>query len=140
MLHIAKLAVGVSDVEHLRRIQAARLADGAELRHLTRNFPRRRDEVIDGGSIYWVIAGVMLVRQRLRDIVAAAWDDGTRCAALVLDPELVPLAGRAVRPFQGWRYLEPAAAPPDAVDAAAARGADGLPPALRRDLQSLGLL
>ncbi len=140
MLHIAKLSVGTRDLDDMREWQAERLARTGTLYHQTRNFPRRTAEVLDGGSIYWVISGSMLVRQRVLDIVAATWDDGSACAAIHLDPELVPLAGRPTRPFQGWRYLEPAAAPPDLGSSAAASCAEDLPESMRRELASLGLL
>ncbi len=140
MLHIMKLAVGIRDLAHLQDVQAARLASNPPLRHQTRNFPRRADEVIDGGSLYWVISGTLLVRQRITDIVPAVWDDGRACAALMLDPELIVLAGRPTRAFQGWRYLEAAAAPPDLGGASGASGLDDLPEAMRRDLAALGLL
>ena len=140
MLHIAKLSVGTKDLDDMRAWQAERVARGEVLRHRTRNFPRRTADVLDGGSIYWVISGSMLVRQRVTDIVAATWEDGTACAAIHLDPELIALAGRPTRPFQGWRYLEPAAAPADLAASAAACGVDALPEALRRELAALGLL
>ncbi|HET6308003.1 MAG TPA: DUF1489 family protein, partial [Rhodopila sp.] len=69
MLHLTKLAVGVRDTEDLRAWQAERLRELGLLRHRTRNFPRRRAEVIAGGSMYWVIAGTMIVRQLILDIV-----------------------------------------------------------------------
>ncbi len=140
MLHIAKLCVGIRDLDHLRQVQQVRLAAGEDLRHYTRNFPRRTAEVLDGGSLYWVISGTMLVRQRLLDIVEAAWDDGSKCASLELDPMLVPLEGRPTKAFQGWRYLAAADAPADLGQQGPVRGADELPLALRRDLQALGLL
>ncbi len=140
MLHLAKLAVGVRDIAHLAELQAERALRRPPLRHLTRNFPRRAAELLDGGSLYWVIAGSMLVRQRLADVVEDRWEDGTRCAALVLDPALVPLLGRPTKPFQGWRYLQAADAPPDRVAGAAAEGEANLPTTLRRELRELGLL
>ena len=140
MLHLTKLCVGIRDVAQLQQVQAARLAAGEPLRHCTRNFPRRAAEIIDGGSLYWVIAGSMLVRQRVLDIVEAAWDDGSACAALMLDATLVPLSGRPTKAFQGWRYLSPDAAPPDLTGMADARGAADLPPALRQALRDLCLL
>jgi hypothetical protein len=140
MLHIAKLAVGIRDIAHLQLVQSARLAAGGELRHCTRNFPRRAGELLDGGSLYWVVAGSMLVRQRLLDITEAAWDDGGKCAALVLDPALVALVGRPTKPFQGWRYLSSRDAPADLPPAGAARGLAELPAHLRRELRVLGLL
>ncbi len=140
MLHLTKLAVGVRDIEHLRELQAERAEKNPPLRHRTRNFPRRHQEVIDGGSMYWVVNGSMLVRQRVLDIIEDSWDHGSACAGLVLDPRLVPLAGRPTKPFQGWRYLRPAEAPPDLPAMARARGAASLPPTLRRELQVLCLL
>ncbi len=140
MLHLTKLAVGIRDIDHLGQVQAERQRDRPPLRHFTRNFPRRAAEVLDGGSLYWVIAGTMLVRQRILDITEDHWDDGTKCAALVLDPLLVPLVGRITKPFQGWRYLAAADAPGDLLAVGMARGEQDLPPGLRRDLRALGLL
>jgi hypothetical protein len=140
MLHLTKLCVGISDIGALRAVQAARLARGEGLRHLTRSFPRRAREVVEGGSLYWVIAGATVVRQRVVDIQEAAYEDGSKCAALFFDAELVPVAARATRPFQGWRYLDPAAAPPDLAGLGEAEGSEALPAAMRRELESLGLL
>ena len=140
MLHLLKLSVGIRDIAHLRQVQAERRKTNPPLRHRTRNFPRRATEVCSGGSIYWVISGAILVRQRVLDIIADQWEDGTACAGILLHRTLVPVSGRPIRPFQGWRYLEAADAPADLVKGARARGEDALPPALRRELQSLGLL
>lgn len=140
MLHLIKLCVGVTDIPQLAASQAARLATGQGLRHRTRNTPRRGLEILDGGSIYWIIAGVLSVRQRITDIIEDHRDDGTRCAALLLDPQLVPLVGRRTKPFQGWRYLAAADAPPDLAAAPATDGIDALPPHMLRDLRTLGLL
>jgi hypothetical protein len=140
MLHLTKLAVGVRDIHHLRDLQAERAVRSPPLRHRTRSFPRRSQEVIDGGSMYWVVNGSMLVRQRILDIIEDSRDDGRACTGLVLDPALVPLAGRPTKPFQGWRYLHPDAAPRDLSSGPAARGEDLLPPLLRRELQMLCLL
>lgn len=140
MLHLIKLAVGVRDIDHLRSLQAERTRTNPPLRHRTRMFPRRRDEILDGGSMYWVIAGSLLARQRIRDIIDDQRDDGTPCSAILLDPRVVPLAGRPTRPFQGWRYLEPADAPPDLPDLGTVVGLDGLPPAMQQELRALCLL
>jgi hypothetical protein len=113
MLHLTKLAVGVRDIAHLRALQQARGTSDPPLRHRTRNFPRQAPAVLDGGSIYWVICGSTQVRQKLRDITPDTLEDGSVCAALVLDPELVPVVPRPTRPFQGWRYLAADSAPPD---------------------------
>lgn len=140
MLHIIKLAVGVRDIDHLRDLQAERMRSLGYLRHRTRSAPRRKADVLDGGSIYWVIAGSLLARQRILDITDDERDDGTPCASLILDPTVVALAGRPTRPFQGWRYLEPDAAPPDLPDFGAILGIDSLPPTLRQELRALCLI
>ena len=140
MLHLTKLAVGVRDIVHLRELQAERAQRNPPLRHRTRNFPRRRDEVLNGGSIYWVIGGATLVRQRLVDIIEDQWDDKSACAGLVLDPKLIAVSARPAKPFQGWRYLRADEAPPDLVLGRPARGEAALPQALKRELRALCLL
>jgi hypothetical protein len=138
MVHLLKLAVGVRDIAHLRQVQAMRMSVRPPLRHQTRNAPRRAAEIINGGSIYWVIAGTLLARQRVLDIVDDQWDDDSRCTGLVLDPALIQVEGRPVKAFQGWRYLEPGDAPPDLAARDLAPGA--MPPALRNELRSLCLI
>ncbi len=140
MLHVTKLAVGVRDIDHLRELQAERLRDSNRLFHRTRNFPRRRTEVVEGGSMYWVIAGTMMARQRILDIVEDQRPDQSACASFILDPEIVPLAGRPTRAFQGWRYLDPDAAPADMPAMGAISGLESLPASLRYELQALCLL
>ncbi len=136
-LHLIKLSVGSRSLDDLRRWQAQHGEARPPLRHRTRNFPRRAEEVLDGGSIYWVVDRLVTARQRVTDIVEAVRDDGTKCTDLVLDPVLVPVQPRPMRPFQGWRYLE-------AADACAdlSFGADdaALPETLRRDLAALALI
>lgn len=139
-LSLVKLAVGVTDIAHLRSLQAARLAAGQVLCHRTRNFPRRANELRDGGSLYWVIAGAVVVRQPITDIVDDVKADGVPCAAILLAPDLVAVAGRPMKAFQGWRYLAADDAPADLVDGAAALGEADLPAAMRAELRKLGLL
>ncbi|MGI9405014.1 MAG: DUF1489 family protein, partial [Hyphomicrobiaceae bacterium] len=95
-VHILKLSVGTESIESLEAWQATRLAvrrengKTGETWHRTRMFPRRRDELLDGGSMYWVIKGVIQVRQRVIDLRAVTGDDGIERCELVFDPELVP--------------------------------------------------
>ena len=140
VLHMMKLSVGPKDVATLARLQAERARSG-RLRHVTRMVPRRAEEIVAGGSIYWVVAGLLCVRQRIVAIEEARKDDGTRGAALVLDPGLVAVEPRPVKAFQGWRYLEVAAAPADvAAGKPGVEGLEALPPKLRRELAILGLV
>ena len=137
MLHLMKLCVGIRDPAELRAFQAERLANHPPLRHLTRHLPRRTAELIEGGSLYWVIDGTMLVRQRITGIVPSTRADGSACAAVGLDPSLVAVVGRPVRAFQGWRYLRGEDAPPD-LTAGSAEAA--LPHVLAQRLRELCLL
>ena len=140
-LHLSKLSVGVDDIRHLARIQAGRLAearsrgDTPELRHVTRNTPRRAAEILDGGSLYWVIKGQIAVRQRLVALRPVVRNERPHCA-LVLDPKLVPIMRRAHRAFQGWRYLTPKDAPRDLR----AGEADLASESLCAELTALGLI
>ena len=102
--------------------------------------PRRAEEIIDGGSMYWVVAGAVLVRQRIIGIIRDEWDDGSHCAGLLLDPALVRVAARSMKAFQGWRYLNAADAPADISAAAAGSGIDALPEAMRAALARLALV
>lgn len=140
-VHLIKLAVGVEDLDHLAQLQRARLEENAARglsphpRHVTRMRPRREKEVLHGGSMYWVIKGVIRARQHIVALEDVMGEDGVKRCAIVLDPELVPTQARAHRAFQGWRYLDPAKAPPDG------RGDEAdLPADLARDLDALGLL
>jgi hypothetical protein len=87
-----------------------------------------------------VISGSMLARQRILDIIEDQRDDKTPCTSFILDSEVVPLIGRPTRPFQGWRYLQPDAAPADLDKSVMAMGEETLPPVMRRELRALCLI
>jgi hypothetical protein len=140
MLHLIKLAVGVRDIAQLRDWQESRARTHPPLRHRTRNRPRRVAEILDGGSIYWVVAGSVLVRQRVTDIIEDVMEDGTACAGIVLDPVLVPVLPRRMKAFQGWRYLLAADAPADLDSRRRFSGEQELPPALAGALRELCLI
>ena len=140
MLHLMKLAVGVRDIAHLAALQEARAKTAPPLRHRTRAFPRRSEEILAGGSMYWIVAGAMVVRQRIVDVIEDTRDDGSACTGIVLDPALVPVTARLMKPFQGWRYLAPGDAPDDLAEAKAPRGVRELPPELARALRELCLI
>ena len=82
-------------------------------RHVTRMWPKRADELLDGGSIYWVIKGLVLARQRIVRLDEVDRGDGIRRCAIVLDPDLRRTESAPRRPFQGWRYLAGSDAPRD---------------------------
>ena len=112
-VHLKKLSVGSVSVDGLRALQAQRLANVGSLIHITRNRPRRVEELLNGGSIYWIIKGVMTARQTIVDFVEAERADGSPACGIVLSPEIVTVLPTRMRIFQGWRYLEVADAPMD---------------------------
>lgn len=143
-LHLVKLCVGAQSIADMEEWIAERLAaksargETVEQTHTTRMMPRRRAELLDGGSLYWVIKGQLAARQALRDIRRLSDADGIVRCQLVLEPRLIPVMPRPLRPFQGWRYLQAESAPPDL-----ARGTAGIaemPEEMRRQLRELGLL
>jgi hypothetical protein len=144
-LHLIKLCVGCDSIEDLGAWQAERLrqmkkaGQKAELFHRTFQMPKRRDELLDGGSIYWVIKGIVQVRQKLVDLREGTREDGTPCTLLILDKTLVPVRPVPRRPFQGWRYLKPEEIPADLPKGGRDQIGE-MPPRLRKELAELGLL
>jgi len=138
-LHLIKLSVGSDSVESIVAWQQqprARGADGLP-RHITRMWPRRAAEILDGGSIYWVVQGVVQCRQKLLRLDEVTGDDGVRRCGFVLDPEVIPTATARRRPFQGWRYLQPEDAPADL--AGPREDEDSLPAELSAALAEIGV-
>ena len=114
-INIVKLCVGIDSVDHLIEYRARTYGTDNTLpnRHVTRMFPRRASEILNGGSLYWVIKGTIQVRQKILDLEEVIGEDGVRRCAILMDPELVRTRSATWRPFQGWRYLEMENAPAD---------------------------
>ncbi len=136
-LHLLKLAVGVGDLAALRKVQLERRKERGFYCFYTRNMPRREEEVLDGGSVYWVIKGYVQARQRIRGFVPIVNRHGRPAVLVKLEAKIVPTDGQPRRAFQGWRYLLPDEAPRDRPKSA--RGKE-IPPAMARELRELGLL
>lgn len=141
-LHLIKLCVGAESIEDLAKWQAGRLAElkkkkkPPELVHVTRQTPKRAEELLEGGSLYWIIKGYVAARQPLLELRPLVRNGVPHCG-IVYAPKIIPVARRAHRPFQGWRYLNAKDAPPDA---SSLKGGKGLPDALKAELAELGLL
>lgn len=143
-LHLIKLSVGATSIKDLKgwiaeRVKLAK-AKGQPPRHIhvTRMAPKRVEELLDGGSIYWVIKGEIAAREKILAIEPFRDKDGIGRCRLVMEPKLIAVSPRPMRPFQGWRYLDPKSAPPDLGKAAASIAA--MPEPMRRELRELGLL
>ncbi|MDG1803056.1 MAG: DUF1489 domain-containing protein, partial [Paracoccaceae bacterium] len=106
-------------------------------RHVTRMWPKRAEEILNGGSIFWVIKGVILVRQRIVRLDEVTRADGIRRCAIVSDPELIRVEATPKRAFQGWRYLTTEDAPRDLSGDRS--NEDSLPPSLSKALADIGV-
>lgn len=142
-LHLIKLCVGIEHAEDLaerialRQAQQHGLGRIYEPMHTTRMIPKRKPELLDGGSLYWVMKGQVRARQRLVDIRPFQDEAGISRCHLVLDPTLIYTNLQPRRAFQGWRYLKADDAP---ADLNLSDGQDDIPMAFRQELADLGLL
>ncbi len=139
-VNLIKLSVGSESVDTLMAWQDSRMPlyqDGCP-RHVTRMWPKREAEILNGGSIYWVIKGVIQCRQRIQRLDEVIGEDGIRRCAIVLDPEVHRTQTALKRPFQGWRYLNPEDTPADLPKGRAQD--DALPDDLNRALAEIGVL
>lgn len=142
-LNLIKLCVGCESVEDLEGWIAQELeqkrhaGQPVEHFHTTRMVPKRVEELLDGGSIYWIIKGGVQCRQRLLEVRPFTDAEGIGRCRLVLEPEVVRTEWQPRRPFQGWRYLSVADAP---ADLSGAGTAEEMPLSLRKELTELGLL
>lgn len=139
-INLVKLSVGSESVDSLIAWQDSyrrRFPDGLP-RHITRMWPKREAEILNGGSIFWVIKGVIQCRQRILRLDEVTGEDGIRRCAIVLDPQVYRTQGAQKRPFQGWRYLKPEDSPADLPESRAQD--DALPEDLNRALAEIGVL
>lgn len=140
MINILKLCVGADSVEDLldwQRSQRPHWPPGQAI-HVTRMWPKREAELLNGGSIYWVIKGVIQCRQRINRLDEYIGSDGIRRCAIVLESQIIRTQGSVKRPFQGWRYLSGQDAPPDLPEGREAE--DPLPVELNKALAEIGVL
>lgn len=139
-IHMVKLSVGTGSLAELKRWQSnprAQGPDGAP-RHVTRMWPKQKNALLNGGSIYWVIKGFIQCRQRIVRLDEIIGEDSIRRCAIVVNPELFPTTATPKRPFQGWRYLKPDEAP---IDLSPDRqNEDALPAKLAGALADIGIL
>ncbi len=144
-LNLIKLCVGAESIEDLAAWQKRRLAaqkkagEKLQLFHTTFQSPKRQAELTDGGSLYWVIKGLIQVRQPLVGFGEGYKENGSPCCLLLLSPKLIAVRPVPRRPFQGWRYLTAEDAPGD-LKGGAADSLAQMPPRMRRELVDLGLL
>ena len=139
-LNLIKLSVGSESVDSLIDWQKTRQRkiNGTSHFHITRMWPRRDAELLDGGSIYWVVQGVVQCRQSITGLEEVIGEDGIRRCAILLGADIIRTEPQRKRPFQGWRYLTTSDAPQDLSASAASDSAD-IPPTLMAALADIGV-
>jgi hypothetical protein len=144
-LHLIKLAVGCDSVRELKQRVSERMKvakkKGLPQRHvhITRMTPKRVEDILNGGSLYWVIRGEIAAREKIVAIEPFRDRDGIGRCRLVMQPRVIAVSPRPMRPFQGWRYLKEGDAPPDLTKTSAS-GLAAMPEPMRRELRELGLI
>ena len=141
VMHLQKLSVGSTSIDSLakwqaqfvRRRQKRGLSPYHE--HVTRMFPKQKEALLDGGSIYWVIKGQILCRNKIVALEEVRRQDGLKACSILMEPELIAVSPVPRRAFQGWRYLKPEDAPGDLTHIS---GGTELPSQLRQKLSDLG--
>ena len=144
MVHLVKLCVGITTINQLEQLQSMRRGEYVKAGrppvniHITRNKPKRSKEIINSGSLYWVIRRQIRVRQKIIRIDDIEDAEGRKKCCLVLDSDLIKTEHRAYRPFQGWRYLEQSDAPADLSNNQ--KAGSKMPSEMEKELRGLGLL
>ena len=144
MVNLVKLCVGITTINQLEQLQSMRRGEYVKAGrppvniHITRNKPKRSKEIINSGSLYWVIRRQIRVRQKIIRIDDIEDAEGRKKCCLVLDSDLIKTEHRAYRPFQGWRYLEQSDAPADLSNNQKAESE--MPSEMEAELRGLGLL
>jgi hypothetical protein len=143
-LHLIKLAVGCDSIKDLQDWVRERMRRAKEQGlprrhiHITRMTPKRNEDLLDGGSLYWVIKGQIAARERLIGIEPFRDKAGIGRCRIVMQPKVIAVMPRPMRAFQGWRYLRATDAPPDLGQSG--KGLAAMPEPMRRELRELGLL
>ncbi len=139
-LHLIKLAAGVETLDDLRTRQVRIYEKYGQLLHITRMTPKRRDELLNGGSLYWVIKRKIRARQKILSIDSFTDEAGIGRCKITLKRDLVLTRPSPRRPFQGWRYFKASDAPADLPRTAQGAAGENMPDELREELIALGLL
>lgn len=138
-VNLLKLCVGAEKVEDLTAWQAMHRGESGRPNpmHVTRMWPKRESDLLNGGSLYWVFKGQVLARQEVLRLEEVIGQDGIRRCGIVLSNEVIRTEAQPRRAFQGWRYLKPEDAPRDLPEMR--EGDDDLPAELASALAEIGI-
>jgi hypothetical protein len=136
-LNLIKLCVGVSEIQEMNSWIKIAKKSNEDCDHVTRMYPRRKDEILPGGSLYWVIRGLILCRQPIADLQEVVGADGIKRCRILFKPKIIEVRPTPRRAFQGWRYLKAEDSP---IDLPRGEKGSDLSDKMRRELVELGLI
>ena len=138
-INLIKINVGSSNVDDIKNWQLANREKWADKkpRHITRMWPKRQQEILNGGSIFWVVKGYIIARQKIIGMEEFYRNKTIRCCALIFDNTIFETEIVRKRPFQGWRYLEKEQSPADL--ALENHNNDSIPSQLLAKLSDIGV-
>ena len=144
-VNIVKLAVGVRSVEELALIQKRFLNQpGGQISkgfyHSTKLMPKKHEAIVESGSLYWVIKGVICARQKIVEIIKQEDTDGVKRCRIYLGNSIIKTTPIRKRPFQGWRYLKKNRTPADIIDPITANFDDDIPLEVQQQLLEVGVI
>ena len=139
-VNLKKLAVGIRSIEDLEVRLKYNIEKNGELIHITRNKPKRSEELCNGGSLFWVINRRVLVRQKILNIKQIIGDNNKFFAAILLENKIIKVRPTPMKPFQGWRYLKKNRTPADIIDPVTGTFEDDIPLEVQQQLLEVGLL
>ena len=135
-IHMVKLCVGVENIDDMIEWQARQMQTLPNPIHRTRAYPKQAEDMLNGGSIYWVVKRAIRFRQRIIDIRKVDDEEGRSLCELHFDPDIIQTYAQPKRPFQGWRYLKPGDAPRDLKSG---KSAEDIPADLDEALKAAGV-
>ena len=100
--------------------------------------PDSTKALVESGSLYWVIKGVICARQKIVEIIKQEDADGMKRCRIYLDNLIIKTTPIRKRPFQGWRYLKKNRTPADIVDPVTATFDEDIPLEVQQQLLEVG--
>ena len=117
-INLMRPCVGIGSPEELYDFQKShrieRDKDGTPYTFFTtRNTPKRAEELINGGSVFWITKSAMRMRQSIINVETLLDEDGKKFCKISTDPEIMLVVPKSQKAFQGWRYLPAEKSPND---------------------------
>ncbi|MFL2801476.1 MAG: DUF1489 family protein [Paracoccaceae bacterium] len=118
IVNLIKLCVGNQNVSDLYNSQKNRIihhekSDLPATFFITRMRPKRENEILNGGSVFWVFKGLILARQKIIGFEDFVSKDTIKRCKIILDRKIILTDTHQKKPFQGWRYFKEQDAPKD---------------------------